>query len=141
MKIKTGATGNISDFYSGEAVPVLAIKRRMGQSNGLGFATCGTARFGQFMNHGGIYQKRVTGYNQTGRIPGRPRKTYYVKMRSYAPTNPNTEAQQARRQVFRDAVEAFHNLTTEEKRVYTVRANKMSRTGWRLFISEYLKSH
>lgn len=141
MKIKLGATGNVDDFHAGVAVPVLAIKRRMGQSNGFGFATFGTARLGQSMNFGGIYQKRVTGYNQTGRIPGRKRKTYYVKMRSYAPTNPNTERQIARRTVFANAWQAWHELTDEEKSVYNKRANKINRVGWRLFISEYLKSH
>ena len=113
----------------------------MGQSNGFGFGTFGTARLGQDMNFGGIYQKRVTGYNQTGRIAGRPRKTYYVKMRSYAPTNPNTEGQLARRAVFADAWTAWHALTDEQKHVYNTRGTKLNRVGWRIFISEYLKSH
>lgn len=141
MKVKPIGEGGFDAVLDGSAMGGLAQTGRMNQSNGFGFGTFGSGRFGQIHNNGGIYQKRVTGYNQTGIIPGRPRISYYVKMRSYAPTNPRTEEQQSRRMLFAEARAAWSSLTDSEKRVYNQRATRQGRFGWRLFMSEYLKSH
>jgi hypothetical protein len=76
----------------------------------------------------GIYQKRK---GKAGVIN--------VKMKFYAPYNPNSEAQQYWRNKLREAVRAWQNLTSEQKKLYNIRGSKRGRRGYNLFISEYLK--
>lgn len=123
------------DTFSTEA------RRKLGWGNGFGFIRFADAKFGDSNRSAGIYQRRVTGYNQMGRIAGRVRKGYYVKMRKYRPTNPQTPAQQAQRQKMTDAILAWQGLTNEQQSVYNKRAIKQGRAGYLLFRSEYLKSH
>ena len=78
----------------------------------------------------GIWQMRMT---KRGKVP--------IKMKFYTPTNPQTEAQQANRQKFADAMTAWGALTTEQRADYNVRAKRVGRFGWGVFISEYYKSH
>jgi len=130
----------VDSVTNGEAVPNLRMSKKLGRSCGFGnsrfaFTPIGDNRFIQ-----GIYQKRVTGYNQTGRIAGRPRESYIVRMKSYRPTNPQTKTQQDWRVIFADAVENWRLLTDEEKQPYNTRGIKMSKPGRSLFISEYLKA-
>lgn len=141
MKVKPIGFGGEAALLSGDAMAGLEVRGAMDYSNGFGFAVMGKSRLGDSRMMGGVYQKRVTGYNNTGRIAGRPRRVYFVKMRSYAPTNPQTVAQQANRAKFADARAEWAGLTAVEKSVYNRRANRMGRVGWRLFMSEYLKSH
>lgn len=116
-------------------------RRKLGWGNGFGFIRFADAKFGDSNRSAGIYQRRVTGYNQTGRIAGRPRKGYYVKMRKYRPTNPQTTAQQAQRQKMTDAIISWQGLTNEQQSEYNKRAIKQGRAGYLLYRSEYLKSH
>lgn len=81
------------------------------------------------LNVRGIYQMRMT---KRGKVP--------VKMKFYAPTNPMTEAQQANRQKFADAMSAWGELTTEQKNAYNVRARRRNMFGWGLFIREFYQS-
>lgn len=78
----------------------------------------------------GIYQNRLT---KRGKVP--------IKMKFYTPTNPQTEAQQANRQKFADAMTAWGNLTAPQKATYTERAKKRGMFGWGLFIREYYQSN
>jgi len=119
----------------------LAVTNIYGTSAGYGFAVFGRAQFGDENWEGGIYQKRVTGYNQTGRISGRKRKTYYVLMRDNPTTNPNTEDQQIQRSKFADAVASWQGLTNEQKANYNQRSNIGHKSGYNVYISEYMKSH
>jgi len=77
----------------------------------------------------GIYQKRK---GKKGIIN--------VRMKFYAPYNPNTPQQQYWRNKMREAVRAWQNLTDEEKKSYNIRGSKRGLPGYNLFISEYLKS-
>ena len=78
----------------------------------------------------GIYQMRMT---KQGKVP--------IKMKFYAPTNPQTPAQQANRQKFADAMSAWQSLTEEEKSAYNRRAKKRQMFGWGLFIREYYQAN
>lgn len=138
--VKPLGNGGISGLLAGDTMAGLAQTGAMDYSNGFGFAVFGRSRFGDHRPQGGIYQKRVTGYNQYGRNPNRPRKVYYVKMRSYAPTNPRTPEQQAGRTKFANARAAWASLDEDLKKKYNRRANRRGRLGWRLFMSEYLKN-
>lgn len=141
MKVKPLGFGGIPALMAGESMAGLAQRGKMDYSNGFGFAVLGKSRLGDPRLQGGIYQKRVRGYNQfTGPALG-DNETYYVKMRSYAPTNPRTVPQQANRAKFADGMSAWALLTTEQKNAYNKRANRKGRLGRWLFMSEYLKNH
>ena len=57
------------------------------------------------------------------------------------PRNPDTEKQRANRNLFRDAMNEWKFLSTEEKYRYNKRARRLPMTGHNLFISEYMKKH
>lgn len=78
----------------------------------------------------GIYQMRMT---KTGKRP--------IKMKFYTPTNPQTEAQEANRTKFANAMTAWGALTSEQKEAYTIRAKKRQMFGWGLFIREYYSAN
>lgn len=133
--------GNSVKINPVEELKSLTTQNIFGTSAGYGFAVFGRAQFGDQNWQGGIYQKRVTGYNQTGRISGRKRETYYVLMRDNPTTNPNTEAQQTQRSKFADAVASWQGLTTEQKAYYNTLKNIGAKSGYNVFISEYMNTH
>jgi hypothetical protein len=55
--------------------------------------------------------------------------------------DPITHAQVARRSRFQDAVSAWQGMSKEERAPWVRRARKASRTGYNLFISEWMRSH
>lgn len=128
-----------ADIENGEFVPAIAVRGRIGVSAGVGNLALGVSKYGEERGVGGIYQKRVTGYNNKGRIPGRPRRTYYVRMRSYSSPNPNTARQQLARKGMRDAVAAWKQLTNAQQASYNKRGIRTGRQGRHLFYSEYMK--
>jgi hypothetical protein len=78
----------------------------------------------------GIYQMRMT---KRGKVP--------VKMRFYAPTNPQTQPQEANRTKFAAAMSGWMALTDEQKAAYIQRAKRRGMFGWGLFIREYYQSN
>lgn len=78
----------------------------------------------------GIWQMRMT---KKGKVP--------VKMKFYTPTNPQTEAQEANRLKFKNAMQAWGSLTDEQKQEYNKRAKKRQMFGWGLFIREYYQAN
>ncbi len=68
-------------------------------------------------------------------------KRVFIKEVFYIPSNPQTEAQQARRTVFANGMTAWGNLTKEQQKVYNGRANKLGLFGFNLYMREYLKSN
>ena len=59
----------------------------------------------------------------------------------YITRDPKTPAQQANRQKFANAMQAWKNLTSEQKNAYNERAEKLRIEGVNLFIREYMLSH
>lgn len=53
------------------------------------------------------------------------------------PSNPRTEAQQAQRKVYGQAVEGWRGLTEEEKAEYNERAIPLKISGWNLYMKEF----
>lgn len=131
----------VADLMAGKTLLCLKQRGIVGRSCGFGNGRFGSTWLGDNRFFSGIFQKRVTGYNQTGRIAGRPRRTYYVRMKSYRPSNPNTPAQQAARQKFRDALNGWTLLTAVEKSVYNKRGTRRGLYGRSVYVSEYLKNH
>ena len=98
---------------------------------------------------------QVIGQSVSGRI-GRPglndTQNYYgfyrtravrrgnrtIRMPFFTIRNPQTEAQQANRQRFRDGVTAWNNLSDDEKQAYADRARPLRLIGYTLFLKEYL---
>jgi hypothetical protein len=94
-----------------------------------------TGKFGDskskiYSKFNGIYQRRHRGKN-----------IILVKEKIYRPTNPQTETQQAWRDVFANGVEAWQLLTTSEKSVYNKLAINYNMLGFNLFIRNWLKYH
>lgn len=129
----------IEGILNGETMAGIRQTGSIRRGDGFGFIRLGHSTFGTIAHVGGIYQKRVTGYNNTGRKAHLPRNAYYVRMRYYRPTNPNTPAQQAGRSKFADAVAGWAALTAAEKEEYNKRAHKLSRRGRNLYISEFMR--
>ena len=129
----------VEGILNGETMAGIRQTGSIRRGDGFGFIRLGHSTFGTIAHVGGVYQKRVTGYNNTGRKAHLPRNAYYVRMRYYRPTNPNTPAQQAGRSKFADAVAGWAALTAAEKEEYNKRAHKHSRRGRNLYISEYMR--
>lgn len=139
-RIGAGQIKGIDSIMSGRAMPNIQQTRSVGRSCGFANMRFGFTGFGDNRFFAGVYQKRVTGYNQKGRIPGRPRNAYYVRMKSYRPTNPNTPLQVACRAMFANSISSWSLLTESQKNVYNKRGIKRSLPGRNLYISEYMKS-
>lgn len=137
LKYNTGEA--LEYIKSGICMAGLTQVQQIGKSCGFGFVRGGATQFGDDNHFSGVYQKRVTGYNNLGRRPHLPRKSYYVRMRTYRPTNPRTPAQQAKREIFAQVVQEWPRLTPAQKLVYCKRGDRLSRTGRSQFISEQLK--
>lgn len=90
----------------------------------------GKTQSGDTFGANGIWQMRMT---RTGKRP--------IRMRFYTPTNPQTEAQEANRAKFAEAMSAWKALTTEQKTAYTIRAKRRNMFGWGLFVRNYYQSH
>lgn len=140
MIVKPIGHGGIAAFERGEVMAGLEQRGKMCYSSGYGFATLGITRAGEATHAGGIYQRRIKGYNNKTGKPSGGNEHYFVKMRSYAPTNPRTEAQQANRAKMAAACAAWQQLTNEQKNVYNAKARKYGRVGRQYFISETLKN-
>lgn len=138
VKLKPISEASREEILNGTATPAIEIRGKIGRGSGYGFARRGNGLFGESAAPGGIYQRRVTGYNQTGRIPGRKRVQYFVRMKSYRPTNPRTVEQQAHRASFADAVAAWQAMTPEQRKPYIDRAVRKGRRGRNMFISEFM---
>jgi len=78
----------------------------------------------------GIYQKKYKN--------GKP---FYIHERYYVPKDNKTEVQLAQRQAVRDGVLSWQSLTNEQKVVYNERAKGTARSGYNIFMKEYLLSH
>jgi hypothetical protein len=141
MKVRRIGEGVGIDLFSGEQIVALSQRGRFTHSAGFGFGTFGLVRYGETQKIGGIYQRRRSGYNNFTGPPPANAPTYFVKMRSYGPTNPKTPIQMANRQKMTNATTAWQGLTDEEKSVYNKRASRKGRVGYFLFMSEHMKSH
>lgn len=138
VKLKPLNEAGVEGMLNGEATPAIAVTGNIGRGSGYGFARRGNGQYGAKPGPGGIYQKRYTGYNQTGYVAGKKRVPYYVRMRTYTPTNPRTELQQSRRSKFAEAVAAWQSMDDAQRAPYKARAVKKSRRGRNLFIQEYM---
>lgn len=138
VKLKPLNEAGVEGLLNGEAAPAIRITGNIGRGSGYGFARNGNAEYGAAPSPGGIYQKRYTGYNQTGYVPGKKRTPYYIRMRTYTPTNPRTELQQSGRNKFAQAVAAWQAMDEAQRAVWKARAVKKSRRGRNLFIQNFM---
>ncbi len=104
-------------------------RRRVGWPDSYGRRKFGTFTYGDDQGAYGIWQQRRS---KKGR--------YQVLMPYYWPRNPNTEEQQNQRTKFRNAIEAWQSLTTEQKEQYNEVAKGKKRHGYGFFLSEFLKT-
>lgn len=98
--------------------------------NELGFAICGMTICGSDDKRWGIYHRR----KENGKI-------FYVRENFYQGWGTGTEAQEATRNKFKTGMEAWKNLTENEKKAYHIRATKRQMMAQNLFMKEYLNSN
>lgn len=113
-----------------DGAQIIDIRGKLGRGGGFGRVTFSYNFFGFYSKYSGIYSKKY--------YYGDP---YISKMKFYRPTNPQTEAQQAWRDVFADGKIAWDSLDPETKEQYRLKGQKRKMTGYNFFQSEYLKSH
>ena len=82
-----------------------------------------------------VIQLAGKGYGN-GRIVGE--RQYLIRRHVPQPKDPQTPAQQARRERFRAAVEAWRALPEAERQRHHAEAKAEGRTGWNRFIADYL---
>lgn len=128
------------DIEQGRGFPALEQRGQIGTPGGFGFMVFGWTRFGDLFGFGGVYQRRVTGYNNYGIRPDLPRRTYFVLMRHSHSGNPQTEDQQAWRGNFAEAMQAWHDLTSQERDEIIEKARRAGRRPHNYFVSEYLRN-
>lgn len=140
---RVGAIGTrgVAGIFNGETMAGLRQRGKIGYSGGFGNLRCGHSKYGNNQYFGGVYQKRVTGYNRYGRNPNRARKVYYVRQKYYRPTDPKTPEQQSNRAKMAAAVAAWQELTENQKTVYNKAGINQARKGYNVFISEYLRKY
>lgn len=105
-------------------------RKRLGRSSEYGQKIHGKYQYGQYNPMYGIYQVRT----ESG-------KQVVIKKRFYIPANPRTIPQQAHRQKYGEGVEAWNNLTPEQKEAYNKKAKYKNLSGYNLYLKEYLLSH
>ena len=71
-------------------------------------------------------------YNSDGRLYAR------AKART---VNPDTEAQRIARRTFGDAVRSWQSLSADEQQRYNKKARRVSKKGYNLYISIYMKNN
>lgn len=89
----------------------------------------------------GIYQRRWNGYNNVIKKPKNQRKMYYIREKYYKPTNPRTSKQQANRAPIARAVQAWQNLSEQERESWREIGRPILKRGVDLFISDYIKNN
>lgn len=123
-----------------ENVPCMKITKRLGRPQLFGWVMFGWSLFGDSNEACGVYQqrRRRAGNYENWHIAD-PKPLDFFQKPAW-PINPQYENQQIWRGSFADAVAAWQALTAEQKMAYNRAATKMSRCGYHLFISKYLKS-
>ena len=104
-------------------------RKRLGHPTYYGRGTYGVTHYGVRNERYGIYQQRHCSDGLRT-----------VKMRFYWPHYSQSEAIVASRNKFAAAIAAWQLLTTEQKAVYNRRAIGKHKSGYNIYISEYMKS-
>jgi len=105
-----------------------SIQKKIGRPNGYGQAVFAFSRFGQFDNISGIYQMRQ---RKGGRI--------CVKEKFYWPTQETEGPQEESRQLFKDAVEVWQNLSENTKNQIRAENPYRHMSGYNYFIKKYFE--
>jgi len=95
-----------------------------------GIKNYGITKYGDAIEKHGIYYIRIKNNKQV-----------IVKRNFYWPSNPQTEAQQANRQKYANAIVAWQNLTDEQKEIYNETARYKPYSGFNLYTKEYMLSN
>lgn len=113
-----------------EGMYFFEMRGKLGISTGLGRYCVGLNRLGDPKLKQGIL-----------RLNKRHRSNATVLMKTYRPTNPKSEQQQANRAVFAQGVAGWHELTAEEKLNYRRIGAKQNRNGFQIYMKEYMRAN
>lgn len=123
-----------NEFYS------LGIQNRFATPAEFGQIVFGWSKWGDDNTKFGVYQRRIKRGNFWTKTAKVKKGVGYCREKYYYTANPRTPEQQANRIKFQSAVTAWHNLTPEEKEVYNKRAISLPKSGFNIYISEWVKS-
>jgi len=141
MKVTVFGTNKPDKSLPRDAMLAWRLQGAIGFSNHYGWSRLGLSHYGDDNPMNGIYQAHSKGYNNfTGPPATKSKKTYYKRM-SFTPYNPQTVRQQAWRAVFTAGVQAWHDLTDEQRYAYNKSATRKSRLGFTSFVSNYLRAN
>jgi hypothetical protein len=117
------------------------LRGALGFGRGRGGAERGKMRRGASMEHAGIYTRKRHGPGSLTN-PGKKAGQWAIsRMKFYRPTRHVTPKRQEWDDVFRAGKVAYDLLTIEEKASYSKQAIGRYRTGYNLFMSQWLQSH
>ena len=115
-----------------KAQRIIGIRPRgkYGRAQNYGFSYFGHSEYGDDNQWSGIYRNsRFADGKHDSLVP------------IYFPTNPRTVPQQAWRAVFTTGASTWTSLTDDEKKPYAVRAKRLHKTAFNVYMSDYLASH
>lgn len=141
VKAKAIVLDNNGKVMYDRSMLALSARGKIGRGGGFGVARFSYALYGGSAAGGRVYRRAVSGYNRYGKSATKRRRTHYVGMKYYRPTNPQTPAQQEQRAKMTAAVAEWNVLTAVEKSRYNERGKRANKIGRNLFISWYLKNH
>lgn len=124
----------------GNYVPADVMRKRLGKPNMCGWFMCGWSECGDDNPVSGVYQqRRHRRWNGAGGFISEKRPLNFV-MKPAWPVQPPSAARDAQQAKFKTALAMWQALTEEEKLVYNRNANRRSKRGYDVFMSETLKS-
>ena len=114
-------------------------RKKVGGGGCFGNIVYSESPFGSNNAFGGIFRKRLVGWNQYEASKKNRRRAIYERLQYYRPTNPRTAKQQANRTAFAEAMRAWQELPEDDKQYYRNLANGRPILGHNLFIKEFLE--
>lgn len=117
------------------------IRKRFGKQPFYGQIVFGRSDYGsdlQFFDIGEVSPFQLSGIYQ---VRTRYNKKVVVRQKYYVPIDPKTASQIVRRSVFASAVSAWKSLSESLKDEYRKKSSCKKRSGYNVFLSEYLKSN
>ena len=116
----------------------LQIRKRLGLPNMFGWIIPGWSQFGDDNEFAGVYQQRYRRLDFWSADYTPKGKRGNFRMRPAWPIQPASSARDAQQAKFKTALQAWQDLTDEEKQAYNTYASKFSKRGYDYFMHKKL---
>ena len=124
---KMGKTAQVGEMQMGDNV--VGVQNAFISRCEFGTITPGDNIVGDLDEFNGIYQRR---HSENGIV--------VAKQKWWVSKNPRTIDQQGNRSKFAEAIDEWHNLTDEERSFYNNESKGKRKTGFNIFIAEYMRT-